>query len=878
MTTITFRVICHTRWGQEVYVNVDGNVQKLETSDGFTWSRNLQVNPGVAITYGYEIHEENAVEQEFGDLRNLHLPMGSQPVLVSDTWRSPGSLDNVLYSAPFEKSIFIRKKAIDHGQGGGDFLINLRAIRIPPNMQVGILGSSEELGSWDPDRLFLLAANSFPIWSINLHLPVSKSFEYKYVLCDENGKLIQWEFGENRRFDPLKNFEKYVINDEYARFYDAEWRGSGIVLPVFSLRTEQSGGVGEFTDIPVAIDWMKKVGFKVFQTLPVNDTVASHTWWDSYPYAAISVHALHPAYANMETIGPLKDKRKWDKLQKDAKALNLKEEFDYEAVMKMKSAFFKLSYDENKDEFLKSKALKTFLEANKKWIHDYAAFSCLRDRFKTPEFNQWGEYSYLSDREVMEFTSPKQKYYDDVAVHYYIQYHLDKQLREATAYGRKNGVVLKGDIPIGIFRYSVDAWRRPDLFHLDQQAGAPPDMFSTTGQNWGFPTYNWNEMAKDGYAWWRDRLQKMSEYFDMIRLDHILGFFRIWQMPADQVQGLLGTFYPSLPLSVEEIKSWGIHLDPEEYSKPTISPKQLDTLHHKDLIEKYLLTKIDGSWVIPDEMESQHRVNQKIHKLIKEKEINENVFDSLQKEFFKLQSEVLFIKDKDSGNYHPRIDLHHTFRYAQLDQDQKWRLKDLHDYYFYRRHNEFWRQNAIKKLPVIRDASDMLMCGEDLGFVPASVGPLMNELQILQLDVERAPGYPEGFKSLHYLSVKGTGNHDMLTLRQWWHEVPEESHRVYHDILRLSGHTPGEIDPEIAEMLLELHLEANSMWVIFPLQDLTLLAPELMRANMDAERINVPENPKNVWKYRFHMNLEELMDKEDFNKKLRQLIERNGRG
>ncbi|MEQ8878271.1 MAG: 4-alpha-glucanotransferase [Cyclobacteriaceae bacterium] len=874
---IIFSVVCHTRWGQEVYLVIDGEAHKLKPISDNSWSGSVNAEVSNELQYRYEIREDNQVDVEFG-FRTIKVPDDDAVVEVSDCWRSSQSLDNVLYSAPFLKSIFARKPEKPQKEAlFNNFSLNLRKVDVPAGCKIGVLGNLDELGAWDKNQVLLLSGNKFPQWSIEMCLTNIQSFEYKYVLCDETGKMLDWEQGDNRRFRGNTNSGRHIVHDEQVRFNDDLWRGAGIALPVFSLRTSNSAGVGEFTDIPVMIDWMASVGFKVFQVLPVNDTVANHSWWDSYPYAAISVHALHPVYANMQAIGPLKDKRKWNKLLLEAEAFNVREEFDYEGVMKMKSTFFKYSYDENRDEFLRSESLERFLAANKNWIYDYAAFSCFRDRFKTPDFNQWGEYSYLTDDEVLKFTGSDQEHYDDVAVHFYIQYHLDKQLKAATAYGRKHGVVLKGDIPIGIFRHSVEAWRKPALFHLDQQAGAPPDMFSTTGQNWGFPTYNWDEMEKDGYSWWIERLQKMSEYFDVIRLDHILGFFRIWQMPADQIQGLLGTFYPSLPLSHEEISSRGIHIDLDEYCEPVIHERQLERLHHRDLIEKFFLRKENGDWVIPEEMKSQQKVNQQIRRLIEEGKLAENVFELLQKELFKLQSEVLFIREPNSNLYHPRIDLHHTFRFAQLKDDLKHKLKDLHDYYYHHRHNDFWKENASKKLPVLRDASDMLVCGEDLGMVPQSVGPLMNELQILQLDVERYPKYHDQFKHLHYLSVKGTGNHDMLTLRQWWHEVREESEWVYHDLLGLNDHFPAHIDAHVAELLMKLHLESNSMWVIIPLQDLTTLSPELMRADMDAERINVPENPKNVWKYRFHMNLDELHKAEDFNEKVRRLIVESGR-
>ncbi len=874
---IDFSVICHTRWGQEVYVNVDGIAHKLKPVNAFTWESQINVGATSRLKYHYEIRENNTTQIEFGGDRIVELSPGDHTIALVDTWRSPQSPDNVLYTAPFIKSYFSRPLSKADSKNQSNFKITLRAISIPPGCKLGMLANISALGHWDENQIKYLDPTAFPDWVLNIHIADNQSFEYKYVLCDEQGKLLEWEEGENRRFVPNPDSDVHLLNDEYVRFHTERWRGAGVALPVFSLRTSSSGGVGEFTDIPVMIDWMAKVGFKVFQVLPVNDTVAHHSWWDSYPYAAISVHALHPVYANMEAIGPLHDKKRWKQISAEAGKLNKLSVFDYEQVMKMKSAFFKLSYDENRDEFLTSNELHQFLENNKNWIFDYAVFSCLRDRFKTPDFTQWGPYQSMTDEEVLAFVSPNQDHYDDVAVHYYIQYHLDQQLRSATEYARKHNVVLKGDIPIGIFRHSVDAWRRPDLFHLDQQAGAPPDMFSTTGQNWGFPTYNWQEMEKDGYSWWIQRLRKMSEYFDIIRLDHILGFFRIWQMPADQVQGLLGTFYPSMPMSGSEIQGWGLDLDIDSFCNPIIYPDQLESLRHNDFIKNHFLEKTDNDWSIREEMLSQHAVTNRLKTFEDRGEIESVEFVPIQKEVFKLQSEVLFVRDNQAGFYHPRIDLHNTFGFSKLDEETRHKLRALHDYYYHHRHNDFWRENAAKKLPVLRDASDMLVCGEDLGMVPDSVAPLMNELQILQLNVQRFPEYENQFRDLHYLSVKGSGNHDMHTLRQWWEEDSDESKHVWQHALGQTGDPPPALTPEVAELLLKKQFEANSMWVVIPLQDLTTLDTRVLRPEKDEERINVPENPKNVWRYRFHMNMKELNDKEEFNEKVRGLIRESGR-
>ena len=183
----------------------------------------------------------------------------------------------------------------------------------------------------------------------------------------------------------------------------------------------------------------------------------------------------------------------------------------------------------------------------------YACYCYLRDKNQTPDFRKWGEFSrYDSDRlQRMLGVYPEAK--KEIDFWCFIQYLLHTQFSEVKDYAQENGVALKGDIPIGVNRNSVDAWTSPELFNMDTQTGAPPDDFSYFGQNWGFPTYNWQAMAENGFAWWISRFRKMSDYFDAYRIDHILGFFRIWEIPLRATQGLLGTFSPALPYSAEEI-------------------------------------------------------------------------------------------------------------------------------------------------------------------------------------------------------------------------------------------------------------------------------------------------------------------------------------
>ena len=304
------------------------------------------------------------------------------------------------------------------------------------------------------------------------------------------------------------------------------FRGAGTAIPVFSLRTESDFGIGEFKDLRPLVDWAAATGQCIIQLLPVNDTTRKGEWKDSYPYSPISSFALHPLYINLQALGI----RETVAVKKEQAELNALAELDYPRVFQAKMKYIRKAYKTRGTRDMDTPGFKKFVQENEYWLEEYAQFCAKRDSLE-PEYYRW------------------------------MQWHLDKQFAAEVKYARSKGVSLKGDLPIGVSSDSAEAYWHPELFNLDSTAGAPPDYFSTDGQNWGFPTYNWEEMAKDDFAWWKSRLRKMSEYFDAFRIDHILGFFRIWEIPAGIRSGLAGHFNPALPYSPEEIYNMHLPID-----------------------------------------------------------------------------------------------------------------------------------------------------------------------------------------------------------------------------------------------------------------------------------------------------------------------------
>jgi len=901
---LKFHIHYHTDWGQKLQICGSlpqlGDWQEEQAANLFyypqgNWELEIEIPDDTTyFEYKYLIRHEpfGGTEWEFGVNRKIYLNANRKEWVFLDSWRSNQDHYNNLYTSPFKKGFSFFPEPVPYHEGRLEkgkktvqrFMV--QAPRIGSGYEVCISGNGKALGNWEDEKAIPMQYRGDALWEAEVHAdPKALPMTYKYAIRHVgHRRIVEWEAGENRYFyaDPSKS---NVKADEPFRYAGA-WKGAGVAIPVFSLRSEKSFGVGEFTDLKLMVDWAKKTGMKVLQILPVNDTVATHTWTDSYPYAAISVFALHPIYLNIEKIGALSAKVTNDILAEQQRILNAKEKVDYELVMRAKSRFYKLAYDEQGAALFQTPDFKAFFEQNKSWLVPYGVFSYLRDLYGTPDFTKWDKYQSLSLEQVEEIANPEAGQYHDIAVHYFIQYHLHRQLLEASEYARQNGVVLKGDIPIGIYRNSVDAWLYPHLFNMDAQAGAPPDAFSVTGQNWGFPTYNWEEMAKDGYAWWVKRLQHMSHYFDVFRIDHILGFFRIWEIPWHSIEGLSGVFNPALPLHIDELRGRGLGFEYDRYCKPYIREHILEERFAGELAyvkETFLDEYAPGQFQMKPEFDTQRKIDAYLSWEEDTPPAEKTRRQSLKASLFSLLGEVIFFEEPLSGGtaFHPRNSMHYTKSYLELDDNSKGILNELYTDYFYHRHDDFWREKAMVKLPALKNATDMLICGEDLGMVPDCVPGVMDELAILSLAIQRMPNNPKvkfGHPSdAPYLSVNSTSTHDMPPLRSWWEEDQSVSQRFFNEMLGHEGEAPYFCEPWLAKEVINQHLWGNSMLSILPLQDWLAIDGSLRKENPHEEQINVPANPKHYWRYRMHLTLEQLMNAHGFNTEIKEMIERTGR-
>ncbi len=891
---VQFNIEYFTQWGEIIGVQMqitsaDGSVCNkeswLNTVDGLHWVREYEAGDNVSsIKYNYVVFRDSAlVRKEWAvNTRTLLPDDDSKRVYVlSDRWCDI-PWQSYLYSSAFTECIQPHKaETLKPKYSKHSLIIKVKAPQLRAGQKLGLLSNQKHLGAWKTDKPQMLHCTGINEWAVALDADkLSFPFEYKFAAYTD-GAFGCWEEGFNHSIDEYAMFgtETRIVDGGEVNLQMSAWRGAGMVVPIFSIRTESSFGVGDFGDLKKLIDWVASLHQRVLQILPINDTTITNTWVDSYPYSSISIYAFHPMYANLVKVGVLDDKEKMAYFVAQQKKLNDLEQVDYEAVNKVKREYLHLIYLQDGAKTLKTKGFKKFFDDNADWLVPYAAFSFLRDKFGTPVFSQWPEYSTFNKAEVETLTAVGGKDYKAIAEYYFIQYHLHLQLSEAASYARKNGVIIKGDIPIGINRNSVEAWAEPRYFNMNGQAGAPPDDFSVNGQNWGFPTYNWDAMLADGCKWWMRRFRKMAEYFDAYRIDHILGFFRIWEIPVDAVHGLLGHFSPSLPMSVSEIESYGLWWREDYMTKPFITDWILDKIFGENVDEvkaKYIKPSHDDLYCMRDEYDTQRKVEKAFEGKTDDKSIW--IRDGL----YALISNVLFVRDhKNKDLYHPRISAQLDFVYQTLVWHEKDAFNRLYNDYFYRRHNQFWYGEAMKKLPMLTEATRMLVCGEDLGMVPDCVPWTMNDLRILSLEIQtmpKNPNYNYGHLGEYpYRSVCTISTHDMSTLRGWWEEDYNRTNNYYHEALMRGGDAPKKATGEICNEVVAQHLASPSMLCILSFQDWLSIDENLRKEDVASERINVPANPKHYWRYRMHLSVEELMKQKAFNERVRNMVDNSGR-
>ena len=891
---LKFNIDYKTRFGEELVLNIvnEGSEAKYRmiTTDGERWTYKLSLPAQKcqpAITYYYEVERGGrSVRHEWTTIRHtLELTaVHGASYTVFDRW-SDIPEDSYLYSSAFTDCIRGRKlEVLQPSSYRSTVRLVVRAPQLRGDDRLAVIGKGDGLGNWDMAKALLMTEHHFNEWVVDLDATqfTEGKIEFKFIaLNTKNQQSSVWEAGYNRTIElpQIEQREVVVYNLDQAFFPLYDVRLAGMLVPVFSLRSEGSFGVGDFGDLKKMVDLVCETGQRVLQILPVNDTTTTYSWTDSYPYSCISIFAIHPQYADLRQLPALTNAKQRNDFEALRQQLNALPQIDYEQVNNAKITYLRLLFSQEGSKVLSSKDFKEFLEEAGQWLVPYAQYCVLRDKYGTACFEQWPDHNTWNEADRAALLNARSSQYREASFWYYVQFVLHTQLLDAHQYARKSHVVLKGDIPIGVSRYGCDVWTEPRYFNLNGQAGAPPDDFSVNGQNWGFPTYNWDEMLKDGCQWWIRRFQNMAQYFDAYRIDHVLGFFRIWEIPVNAVHGLLGQFQPALGMTREEIESYGLPFHEHQFCEPFIADWVLDRVFHERADEvktKYLDHAHDDIWKMKAEYDTQRKVEKAFEGVTEQRELN------LRDGLYSLISNVLFVRDhKEEGKYHPRISAQFNFTYEALYDADKASFNRLYNDYFYRRNNQFWYDEAMKKLPVLVQATRMLVCAEDLGMVPDCVSWVMNELRVLSLEIQSMPKDPHvRFGHLGrnpYRSVCTFSTHDMATLRQWWDEDASRTQDYFNSMLYHEGNAPHPLPGWLARDVVSRQLASPSMLCVLSIQDWLAMDERIRLNDADAERINIPANPHHYWRYRMHISLENLMADKSFTENIRNLIVQNGR-
>ena len=878
-----FHINFNTQFGEKLQLVMIENHQAVKTYDlkyenhGW-WTAEIDYF-SKTLSYKYQVvtDQDEVVHEEYS-LHELTLAHSYDEFEIYDVWNNKNYPENYLNNKILKnklgnfkaEKVSLLKKHTHH--------FRIEAPLYHPNWRVVLLGSSEALGNWEYLKTIPLYQTDYGVWEAGVTIPDSNLIYYKYGIMDTvSGDVIDVEYGDNRWVYPNSEDEILMVkSDHYFRFKSWElYHAAGVAVPVFALRSQSGFGVGEFQDMKLLADWSHQTNLGIIQILPINDTTANYSWTDSYPYAAISVYALHPQYISLEKLDFEIPKATLEAYQKEKEALNSLEVIDYEKMISGKWKFIQAVFDANKVQILKDKNFKKFQKEQEAWLLPYSAFCVLRDKYNTPNFNDWKTHKKYIAGKVSAIFAPKSKDYETAMMHSWVQYQLHLQLKEAIDYAHGLGVSVKGDLPIGIYRYSVEAWTEPELFGMDFQAGAPPDQFTDLGQNWGFPTYNWEAMKQDGYQWWKNRFKALEQYFDAMRIDHILGFFRIWRMPFAATQGILGYFYPAIPVTINEFKQKGISFDYDRFCTPFINDQILWNLFGEEknpIADYYLNAKGDGTYSFKEGFNTQRRLSEHF-------EVNPHW---ASEKLISLAANVLFLTEDRDGEqvYHPRFNINKTESYKFLPISVQNELYAIYLDYFFKRQDEMWAKSAMEKLPMILNSTDMLICGEDLGLVPDCVPMVMDQLAITALKVQRMPSenilwYDP--KDASYMNVVTASSHDSSTLRQWWQEDRDLSVKYFKDQLHQHGTAPWSLEPQLAEVIMKQHLFNDAMLAIFPIQEFLATESYLTHPKQDLERINNPAVFPHYWRYRMHLNLEDLVDQKEFNTKIGQWVSDSGR-
>ena len=671
---------------------------------------------------------------------------------------------------------------------------------------------------------------------------------------------------------------------------------NGVTVPLGALFTNDNPVIGEFPDLKLFADFCKKAGFSLIQLLPVNDTGTQ-----SSPYSGLSAFALHPIYIRLNQIAEFKNLYESDcnfKTDYDNFLNNHKYclRYNYDEILNGKIDLLRKIFSSTEDYKSKtpSKQLFTWIK-NNEWVKTYAVYKALKWDYMQSSWKQWKkEDQKKSEAEILELWEDKSKKTEHL-FYAWLQMIADNQFSDAVKYVHNQKILLKGDMPILMNEDSCDAWANPQFFNQNLRAGAPADGDNALGQNWGFPTYNWKNLKNADYSWWKGRLKVASKYYDAYRLDHILGFYRIWAIPGDDVNALNGHTEPFAFIKKTELYDLGFDDNRIRWiSSPHIPTHVIEYITWNHEQAHKVLSKFcnqigsEELWLFKPEIKGSKAFYEADFSGLCHPDAIGRIQNVLV-EYWSNRTLLEISKDK----YVPLWTYSRSTSWQTLNDDEKNKLLGVFEN-LNSKNEKLWAKQADEIFTAITKDLDMIPCGEDLGVNIECVPKVMEKHDILGLRVVRwcrdweKPGQPYvDFKDYTPLSVTTTSVHDSSTIRQWW-EDEKDSAKAFvfanpayfgikadlsDSVLEQKSMEIAQKDfsTEIAHAIMHASFSSASLWNISPLQDYLYMEEKYWLSDAKDERINIPGTVSSFnWTYRLPASVETILQDESLIKKIKE--------
>jgi len=660
---------------------------------------------------------------------------------------------------------------------------------------------------------------------------------------------------------------------KYAR---SEVKIAGVAIPLAGIKTKGGWCVGEYPDLAALASLCKTTGLKLIQLLPINDSGSQ-----SSPYSALSAFALHPLYLR---VADLPEAALCPAVLKSLKAYAAKHgqdsRFSYMDAYRVKMDALRAVFDGSKATIIANPELPEFILSHP-WVKTYAVYKRLKKINGDRSWRDWQGHRDATESAIAKlWNDPAMK--EEHLFYVWLQVRSAQQCAASSRAVRDSGVTLLGDLPILMNDDSADVWSNRKYFTMHLRAGAPPDMFAHYGQNWGFPVYDWDRQAADDFSFWKTRVAEASAYYSAYRIDHVLGFFRIWAMSEFESDGYLGHFHPEISLKSEELRASGF--SPERLrwlSLPHVRGPELRAALEKSgrAMSDLTISRNSAAEPLFERLGSEDLYL--FTRVVRGTgDIEACGFPTILADFLKTAWRDRVLQPLEGNSFVPTWRHSDAYAWFSLSADEQGVLERL--FRKQQAENEtLWAERGKKLLAVLVGASDMLACAEDLGAVPDCVPAVLAELGIPGLKIPRwtrfwnKSGQPyESLADFRSASVCAVSVHDTSTVREWWEYEEGRVDFAAAYCPELSP-VPEKLEAASAFTVLQALARCASSIFVAQMQDYLDISDTLRSADPREDRVNIPGTQTDSnWTWRMRPTLEELQVDKKWIKALTQIAGR----